>query len=107
MNRNERRKMSKKLGIMSFQQKLPRNKKFELIRENIIAGKQRQIEMKEENRISSNAQNDGLESKKVYNKTKENPTIDVMKEAREKFENQKNISNDFLDHILNGEGSKA
>jgi hypothetical protein len=39
MNRKERRRMSKRLGIMEYQRKLPRNKKFELIRENIISGR--------------------------------------------------------------------
>lgn len=39
MNRRERRATAKRLGIMEYQRKLPREKHFELIRENIIAGK--------------------------------------------------------------------
>jgi hypothetical protein len=48
MNRRERRKMSHNLGIMQYQQTLPLNKKFELIRENIIAGKQQHKEFTDE-----------------------------------------------------------
>ena len=44
MNRKERRQLSRRLGIMKYQQKLPRNKKFELIAENIIAGNQQHLE---------------------------------------------------------------
>ena len=45
MNRRERRATAKRLGIMEYQRKLPIAKRFELIRENIIAGKK----MHEEN----------------------------------------------------------
>ena len=46
MNRKQRRQMSKNLGIMEFQRKLPFAKKMELIRENILAGKQREEEFR-------------------------------------------------------------
>lgn len=48
MNRKERRRVSKNLGILQYQQKLPRKKKFELMRENIISGHKQEAEFKQE-----------------------------------------------------------
>jgi hypothetical protein len=48
MNRRERRQTAKNLGILQYQQKLPRNKKFELMRENIILGHKQEKEFREE-----------------------------------------------------------
>ena len=95
MNRRERRQMSKNLGIMEYQRKLPRNKKFELIRENIIAGKQIHQEFVEKSRIAINEQSEQTESQVVYNmaediaKRKKIPVIDAMDEAQKQYDKRK------------------
>jgi len=81
MNRKEKRSMSKRLGIMEFQRKLPLNKKLDLIRENIKAGKQKQQELKEELRVSLNKQEEEIESKVIYNLA-----IDIAKLKHISFE---------------------
>lgn len=91
MNRKERRKMSKKLGIMQYQQKLSRNKKFDLIRENIILGKKMQNEAQEEIRQQDNKFIDQKESEIIFHiaediaKRKQIPIIDAMEEAKKEY----------------------
>ena len=88
MNRKEKRQMSKRLGIMKFQQKLPRNQKFNLMRENIIAGKKRQVEVKEEIRQKTNAFIEEKESQLIQHlaedisKRKQISIIDALEEAK-------------------------
>lgn len=95
MNRRQRRQMSKNLGIMEFQQKLPREKKFELIRQNIIEGRKIHEEFIEKNRIEGNALSEKTESDVIYHiaediaKRKKIPVMDAMKEAHEEYEKQK------------------
>jgi len=95
MNRRERRKMSKNLGIMKFQQKLSRNKKFDLIRENIIIGKKTHQEFVEKNRIALSEQLEQSESEIVFHiaediaKLKKIPVIDAMNEAQNQYNKQK------------------
>ena len=95
MNRREKRQLSKNLGIMEYQQKLPRNKKFELIRENIIAGKQVHKEFVEKSRVALTAQLEETESEKVFHtaediaEQKKIPVIDAMEEAQKQFDKQK------------------
>jgi len=67
MNRKERRQISKRLGILKHHQTLPINDKLKIMRENIIAGKQRHNEMKEDIRVQTNAQLDEKESQKTFN----------------------------------------
>lgn len=91
MNRKERRLTSKRLGIMGYQQKLPRNKKFELIRENIIAGKQqhrefidevqRQQALTQEERDSENIQ---LLAEQIA-RQKKIAVLDVLEEAQKTY----------------------
>ena len=57
--------MSRKLGIMQFQQKLPRAKKLEIMRENVISGKKREQEVAEETRISLEKQEQEKRSRAV------------------------------------------
>jgi NADH:ubiquinone oxidoreductase subunit C len=54
MNRKERRAMEKKLGIAAYRKTLPLNKRFEIIRENIIEGKKTQVKKKEDVRVEQN-----------------------------------------------------
>jgi len=88
MNRRDRRKMSKKLGILQYQKNLPRDKKFNLIRENILAGKKREVEMKEEVRRQTNESLDETESKSIITiaqeiiEKEEISFIDALERAR-------------------------
>lgn len=92
MNRKDKRKMSKNLGIMSYQQKLPRNKKFELMRQNIIEGKKKQLEVKEEVRQQINKILEEKESQIIYHlaediaKKKQIPVIDALEEAQAEYQ---------------------
>lgn len=91
MNRKERRSMSKKLGILQYQQTLPLNKKFTLIRENILAGKQKEQEFKE--RINNDISNqlDQKQSDIIYHlaetmaKEKNISLIDAMEIVQSKY----------------------
>jgi phosphohistidine swiveling domain-containing protein len=92
MNRKERRKMSHNLGIMQYQQKLPLEKKFEIIRENIITGKKQQQEFTEEIRRQQNLTKEQRENEAIQYmaaniaKTKEIPLIDALEEAQQIFQ---------------------
>jgi len=91
MNRKERRQMSKKLGILQHQQKLSLYKKFELIRENISQGKERQKEFEAEVEKSINSQISQKESDIIYSiaeklaKDKNIPMIDAMELAQREY----------------------
>lgn len=91
MNRKERRRMSKKLGILEYQRKLPRNKKLNLIRENILSGKQAEKEMKEYVRQQINNQEDEKESLVIFHlaefisKSKNITADDALIEARMQY----------------------
>ena len=95
MNRRQRREMSKKLGIMQYQRNLSREKKFELMRENIKVGKQTHEENLNKNRVTQSAQNENIESEIIYNTAKEIadrkqiPIIDALSEAQEEYSKQK------------------
>ena len=87
MNRRERRHMSKKLGILQHQQKLPLNKRLELMRENILAGKQKEEEFKDQVERDIRKQIDQKESDIIYSiaekiaKDKSIPLMDAMRLA--------------------------
>jgi len=91
MNRKERRNMSKKLGIMQFQQKLPRDKRFNLMYENIVEGKKMQKEYAEEIRKQIDTQIEDKTSEIITHfaediaKRKKIPIIDAMKEAEQEY----------------------
>lgn len=91
MNRRERRRMSKRLGIMKYQKNLPRNKRFELIKENIISGKQQHNEFLENNRIQQNrtaeeVEADAIEFMSQYiAESQKIPLVDAIKIAQEKY----------------------
>jgi hypothetical protein len=91
MNRRDRRKMAHKLGILQYQQKLPFNKKFELIRENIIAGKKREIEVTVEVQRRQNLSQDERESEDIEFLAKEIaqsekiPLIDALEKAQKQY----------------------
>ena len=95
MNRKERRKLSKNLGIMEFQRNLPLDKKLNLIKDNIAAGKQIHKEFLDKVRVNLNKQQEELESKIVFDlaqniaKNKNISYIQAMEEAQEKYNMQK------------------
>jgi hypothetical protein len=94
MNRKERRLTSKRLGIMSYQQKLPLNKRLNLMKENIIAGKKREQEVKEEVRQKTNEFIQEKESQIIHHlaediaKRKKIPIIDALEEAKQEYMKQ-------------------
>ena len=91
MNRKERRRMSKKLGIMEYQQKLPRDKKFNLMYENIMEGKRKQKELKEEIEKQTNSFIEEKESQIISHlaediaKRKNISPEDAIKEATSEY----------------------
>jgi len=88
MNRKDRRRMAKNLGIMKYQQKLPLNQKFELIRENIISGKKSHEEFIENNRVIQEQFKNEVVSNKLYalatdiSKREQIPFIDALEKAK-------------------------
>ena len=88
MNRKERRNMSKRLGILKYQQKLPFDKKIALIRENIISGKRMHKEYVENNRVIQEELQGEVISNQLYYlandiATKESiPFIDAIEKAK-------------------------
>ena len=88
MNRRDRRKLSHNLGILQYQSKLPIDKRLNLMRENIIAGKKRQLEVKEEVRQQINKILDEKESQIIHHiaediaKRKQISVDDAMEEAK-------------------------
>lgn len=65
MNRRERRMTSKRLGILQYQQKLPRKQKFELMRENIAAGNVAHEEFLREVERQQNRTQDEIDSEAI------------------------------------------
>jgi len=58
MNRRERRKMEKTLGLDNYKRKLSREKRFELMSNNIIEGKKREDAMAENRRVQEQKEED-------------------------------------------------
>lgn len=91
MNRRERRQMSKKLGILQHQKTLPLEKRFEIMRENILAGKQAEQEFKDQVEKDIRKQIDQKESDIIYHiaeriaKEKNIPLIDAMELAQKEY----------------------
>jgi hypothetical protein len=91
MNRRDRRKVSKNLGILQYQQKLPRNKKFELIRENIIAGHKTEKEFKEDVQRRLNLTEDERDNENIQYlaeqiaKVEKIPVIDAIEKAQAQY----------------------
>lgn len=67
MNRRERRQTSKRLGIMKYQQKLPLHKKFQLMQENIIAGKKMHEEFVRKSKLTQEELSAEQEAQIIYN----------------------------------------
>jgi hypothetical protein len=86
--------MSKKLGILDYQSRLSRDKKMNLLRENILSGKQAEKEMKEYVRQQINSQEDEKESiiiahlAEFISKTKNISADDALLEARMQYKKE-------------------
>ena len=91
MNRSERRKMEKKLGLHEFYKKMTRQKRLEMIQERQNTGKRMENEMKEKVLISIKEQEDKKESDIIssnaefISKNKNIPLIDAMVIAKEQY----------------------
>lgn len=88
MNRKERRRMSKNLGIMQHQQKLTREEKFDLIRENIISGKEQHKQFMEEVKRRQSMSKEELDSEAIaalaerIAQSQNIPLVDALEEAQ-------------------------
>lgn len=88
MNRKERRRMSKNLGIMQHQQKLTREEKFDLIRENIISGKEQHKQFMEEVKRRQSMSKEELDSEAIaalaeqIAQSQDIPLVDALEEAQ-------------------------
>lgn len=71
MNRQERKRMEKNLGIHKSQRKLTRKERFELMEKNIEAGRKKQEEMKEYLRQQEQRQKDALIQNQVSSRATE------------------------------------
>jgi len=67
MNRRERRKVAKDLGITKHIRNITREKWYEELRDNVENGKRMQIEMKETRRLQEEGDEDALVSKRIEN----------------------------------------
>ena len=83
--------MSKDLGIMQFQSKLPLAKKLELMRQNIESGRQMELRNAEEARRSLENQLTEMESAAIYSKAefiskqKNIPLVDALEIAQKQL----------------------
>jgi hypothetical protein len=88
MNRKERRRTSKNLGIMEYQKKLSRKEKFDLMRENIISGKEQHKQYVDEVRRQQSMTKEEKESERInvlaeqIAKSKNISLIDAVEEAQ-------------------------
>jgi hypothetical protein len=65
MNRRERKAMEKRLGLDKYKKSLPRAERFEMNRQNIIAGRKMEEEMKEIRRVQENGAEDKKASERI------------------------------------------
>lgn len=89
MNRKERRRIEKQMGIQKHKRSLPKNARFDLLRQNIAEGKKKQEEMKENRRLQENREEDRKQSIDVASKATELMIqdglsyIDALEKAKE------------------------
>jgi hypothetical protein len=94
MNNHEKRLMEKQYGLLDYKRKLPRLQRFELIRQNIIAGKKKEAELKGEkarveNRISDEAKSNQIASLATTLMISEGLSyIDALEKAKNEIEKE-------------------
>jgi hypothetical protein len=92
MNNKEKRQLEKKYGLLDYKRKLPRNKRFELIRQNIIAGNKKEQELKgektrEENKVEDDAKTNQIASLATTLMISEGLSyIDALEKAKEQVQ---------------------
>jgi hypothetical protein len=91
MNRKERHQVEKKLGLTSFYKTMSREKRFEKMYNNIVAGKQMQIETKNRVDAEINKQLDKKTSDTIANNaeyiayTQKIPIAEAITIAKKEF----------------------
>jgi len=97
MNRRERRKTAKRLGIMQYQKKLPRDAKFNLIRENLIAGKQTHEEFVRKSKLTQDELVEEQKAQRIYalaekiSAGEQISYVDAIEKAKLQLQQQENI----------------
>jgi len=92
MNRQQRKKMEKDLGIHKSQKKLTRQQKFDLLEKNISSGKAKQEEMKDVRRLQEQASEDQIIQKQIASRATtymikdKLPYGEAYEKAKEDFE---------------------
>ena len=92
MNRKERRRVQKQLGLNDFYKKETREKKWERWRENQENGKRMMQDQKERDRVMQNMTAEEKESHEIgilaqkISTKKEIPLIDAMVEAKNLYD---------------------
>lgn len=95
MNRSERRKLEKKLGVSNHIKSLSRDERFERMRNNQEAGKKTHQEFVERCALSEIDQMEQKESDKIASKAEDIakntgiPFIDAMNQAQEETKKSK------------------
>jgi len=94
MIRKERRKMEQNLGIRKHVKTLPRNERFERIRQNIIEGHNKEKEFKEVVRLQNQGSQDQIDNNKIASLATElmiNENMDyadALKRAKESIKSE-------------------
>jgi len=95
MNRKERRRVQKQLGLNDFYKKETRDQKWERWRENQENGKRMMGDQKERDRVMQNMTTEEKESQEIailaqkISAKKEIPLIDAMVEAKNLYDKKK------------------
>lgn len=95
MNRIDRRKMEKNLGITKHKKTRSFSKKMESLRQNIIEGKKKEKEMREVRRLQEQGKEDEINSNRIASIatglmiSKSLSYIDALEEAKKVYEKEK------------------
>ena len=99
MNRQERRRVEKQLGLNKVFKNLTRKEKFDLMQERIETGRQKEAEMKENVRVYVQQVDEDTASKVIFTmsetiaKVKKIPVIDAQQEAELQYNTLKEKQN--------------
>ena len=99
MNRRDRRKMEKQLGITAYRKKMTQAERFEIMSQNIEQGKKIQEEMKNTRRVQSQGKADEEAANRIsYIATylminKEVPYVEAYAQAKELYKQEVEAAN--------------
>ena len=94
MNNHDKRLLEKKYGLLEYKRKLSRTQRFELIRQNIIAGNKKEKELKGEkervnNKITEEAKTNRIASLATTLMISEGLSyIDALEKAKNEIEKE-------------------